>query len=368
MPPDLRAWRPRPRALAILALLAALTLGSARAADHDTLTLGPATAADTLTIDASTNTPVFRGVLEAFSERHPDIRIVYTELPTQALHEGVMQRAADDPQSRAGPDVVISSSMDLQAKLANDGYALPHRSPQTDALPAWANWRDEVFSIGAEALVIAYNTQQLEAAKAPRTRRDLLALLRAPERPLAGRVGTYDVEQSGIGYLAAAQDARLDSMAGALLSALGANGVVVAEAADVTLDRLERGEIALAYNVLESYAQRRIDDGAPLAIVRPEDYTLVLSRAALIPRRAPRPDLGRLFLDFLLSEEGQRVIVRASGMLAVRGPGAASAGPTARPVGLGVGLLVYQDALKRSYFLRSWRAALCLECAAPAPR
>lgn len=359
--------RPR-RYTRVLALLAVFVMASARAADYETITLGPAHTSTVLTIDASTNIAVFRGVLQAFSQRHPDVRIVYTELPTQVLHEGVMQREAAAPGTQGGPDVVISSSMDLQTKLANDGYALAHRSVQTQALPTWANWRDEVFSIGAEALVIAYDTRRLAPADAPRTRRDLIALLRAPERALAGRVGTYDVQQSGIGYLAAAQDARLDSMAGALLSALGTNGVVVAESADTTLDRLVSGRIALAYNVLESYAQRRIDDGAPLAIVRPEDYTLVLSRAALIPRQAPRPDLAARFLDFLLSEEGQQIIVSASGMLPVRGPAAAAAGPSARPVGLGVGLLVYQDALKRGYFLRSWRAALCLDCVGPAPR
>jgi len=365
MPHDHRRRRACAR---ILALCLAVALVPARAADNETITLGPDATADVLTIDASTNTAVFRGVLEAFHQRHPEIRIVYTELPTQVLHEAVVHRQAADPGQLMGPDIVISSSMDLQAKLANDGYALPHRSVHTEALPAWANWRDEVFSIGAEAVVMAYDTRQIAPADAPRTRRDLLALLRAPGRPLAGRVGTYDVAQSGIGYLAAAQDARLDSMAGALLAAFGANGVVVAESADVTLDRLVAGEIALAYNTLESYAQRRIDDGAPLAIVRPEDYTLVLSRAAVIPRQAPRPDLGARFLDFLLSEEGQQVIVQASGMLPVRGPHAASAGPTARPVGLGVGLLVYQDTLKRGYFLRSWRAALCLDCAGPMPR
>lgn len=337
------------------------------AADYETLTLGPAESTDVLVVDSSTNTDVFQGVLEDFSRLNPTVGVRYTELPTRVLYDGVLARAAAEPGARTGPDVILSSSMDLQTKLVNDGYTQPHRSVQTESLPAWANWRDEVFSIGAEALVMVYDTRQLTPEAAPSTRRELLAMLRAPERKLAGRIGTYDVQRSGIGYLAAAQDARLDSMAGALLAAFGANGVMVEESADGTLDRLERGEIALAYNMLESYAQRRIAQGAPLAIVRPEDYTLVLSRAALIPRQAPRPDLAARFLDYLLSERGQQVIARESGMLTVRGPTAAQAGPAARPVGLGVGLLVYLDELKREYFLRSWRAALCLDCA-PVPR
>ncbi len=348
------------------AVAACLLLGTApaQASDYERLTLGPADSPDVLVIDASTNTDVFQGVLQDFSALYPGMRIEYTELPTRVLYDAVLARADRDPQARTGPDLIISSSMDLQTKLVNDGHAQAHRSPETLSLPAWANWRDEVFSIGAEALVMAYDTRQLDADKAPRTRRELLAMLRGPDQPLAGRIATYDAEQSGIGYLAATQDARLDSMAGGLLAAFGANGVVVAESADGILDRVVNGEIALAYNMLESYAQRRIANGAPLAIVRPEDYTLVLSRAALIPRQAPRPDLGARFLDYLLSERGQYVISRESGMLRVRGPDAAHAGPAARPVGLGVGLLVYLDELKRGYFLRSWREALCLDCAA----
>ena len=56
------------------------------------------------------------------------------------------------------------------------------------------------------------------------------------------------------------------------------------------------------------------------------------------------------------------MIVRESGMLAVRTREAANPGHPVRPVGLGVELLVYLDSLKRSYFLRTWRDALCLEC------
>ncbi|NMU94017.1 extracellular solute-binding protein, partial [Achromobacter ruhlandii] len=159
-----------------------------------------------------------------------------------------------------------------------------------------------------------YAPPRPDAPRAPRTRRELLARLQAPDQPLAGRISTYDVEGSGIGYLAATQDARLDSLAGALLAALGRNGVRVHESTEHALDKLERGEITLAYNLLESYTRHRIDQGAPLAIVYPQDYTLMLSRSAIIPRQAPRADLGARFLDYLLSPRGQEMIARQSGM------------------------------------------------------
>ncbi len=39
-------------------------------------------------------------------------------------------------------DFLFSSAMDLQMKLANDGYARPVRLAEAANWPDWANWRD----------------------------------------------------------------------------------------------------------------------------------------------------------------------------------------------------------------------------------
>lgn len=327
------------------------------------LTLGPADSNNVLVLHASNSVQVFKGVLEDFVRLNPGIRLDYTELSTQQLYRDTIDRARADAAERSGPDLIISSAMDLQTKLVNDGYARVHISPQTRALPAWANWRDEVFSIGTDPIVMVYNTGKLDAARVPHSRRELLSLLQAPDQPLAGSISTYDVQGSGIGYLAATQDTRLDSMAGALLAALGRNGVSVHESTDHALDKLERGEVTLAYNLLESYTRHRIDQGAPLAIIYPQDYTLMLSRSAIIPKQAPRADLGALLLDYLLSPRGQEMLAKQSGMRPVNASVIPAAG--VRPMALGVGLLVYLDPLKKRHFLDLWRAAVLPPDAAP---
>lgn len=357
--------------MASIALAALCAVAPAHALDGETLDIGPAEATEVLTIDASTNTQVFLGILRDFHSLYPGMRVVYTELPTQTLYDAALtRRAVPGPASsmapesapawaRSRPDLIISSSMDLQTKLVNDGYAQPHVSPETTALPEWARWRNEVFSIGGEAMTFVYNTHAMAARDAPRSRQQLLAMLRDPAQPLQGRIGTYDVAHSGIGYMAATQDARRDSMAGALWAAMGNRAAVVDAYSDGLLDRIERGELTLGYNVLESYAQRRIAAGAPLGIVRPDDYTLVVSRVALIPRDAHRPELARRFLDYVLSARGQETMQRESRMLTVRTDLDAQAFTGAmRPVALGTGLLVYLDDLKRQNFLQAWRGAI----------
>ncbi|CAB3741636.1 ABC transporter substrate-binding protein [Achromobacter kerstersii] len=338
------------------ALLLVATSSHAAEVSGSGLTLGPADSKNVLILHASNSVQVFKGVLEDFSQLNPDVRLEYTELSTQQLYGDTIDRAQANPTALHGPDLIISSAMDLQTKLVNDGYARVHVSPETRALPAWANWRDEVFSIGTDPIVMVYNTGKLAATRVPHTRRELLSLLQAPDQPLANSISTYDVQGSGIGYLAATQDTRLDSMAGALLAAFGRNGVTIHESTEDALDKLERGDVTLAYNLLESYTRHRIDQGAPLAIIYPQDYTLMLSRSAIIPKQAPRADLGARLLDYLLSPRGQEMLAKQSGMRRVNASVVPAAG--VRPMALGVGLLVYLDPLKKRHFLDLWRAAI----------
>ena len=114
------------------------------------------------------------------------------------------------------------------------------------------------------------------------------------------------------------------------------------------LARLEKGELAIGYNLLGPYAQARIAAGAPLAIVYPRDYTLVVSRTAVLPASAPNTEGAHRFLEYLVSTEGQQTLANVGGLPAIRseasalqtqrGIVSAAVGPL-RPVVLGPGLL-----------------------------
>jgi len=308
-----------------------------------------------LSIHGSTDIEVFAVVIADYQRLHPGTEVIYEDIITQDLHA----RYLHDREQGRSPDLLISSGMDLQTRLVNDGHAVPHRSAQADAVPRWAQWRHEAFGISYEPVAIVYNTDRLAPERVPRTRRQLLELLRAPDAPLRGRVGTYDVERSSVGYLLATQDAQRGSIAGALLGALGENKVVLEERTGVLLDKVSRGELSLVYNVLGSYAQARIDAGEPLGIVAPEDYTLVMLRTAVIPRSARNTTEARRFLDYLLSPRGQQVLSREARLMPiVRGTSESAPERNLRPIQLGPGLLVYLDRLKRRQFLDAWNSSV----------
>ena len=105
-------------------------------------------------------------------------------------------------------DLVISSAMDLQTKLANDGFAQQYVSPQTVQLPAWAQWQEQLFSFTQEPAALVVSDTFFAGLEIPKNREQLIDLLRAHPEVFDQRIGTYDVRTSGLGYLFATQDNR----------------------------------------------------------------------------------------------------------------------------------------------------------------
>jgi ABC-type Fe3+ transport system substrate-binding protein len=313
-----------------------------------------------LTIDGSTDTAVFAPILEAFAKRVPDLAIRYREITTNELND-LAERGCSGAEPAA--DLVVSSSIDQQVKLANDGCAQPNHSAQVKALPPWAKWRDEVVGLTYEPAVIVYNRDLVPAAQVPQSRFDLIDLLRPDDNPFKGRIATYDIEASGVGYLFAFMDAQQATTFGRLIEAFGRNKVVATCCSAEIIDAVASGRFLIGYNMLGSYALARAAQDRRIGIVAPTDYTLVLARAALIPKRARNPELARQFIDFALSDAGRQRLAD-SGLIvsfdeAGNGPASLTgAVPTLRPIALSPALLIGLDQQTRENFLALWRSSL----------
>ncbi len=347
---------------ALTGLAVALTMTMA-AADNRVVTVGSAwdDSRQRLSIQGSTDIEPFLPVLEAFANRTPGLAIRYEEILTNDLHDRSTQACRD---GKALADLLISSAIDLQVQLVNDGCAQPHVSPGTAALPDWANWRDEMFGITFEPAVIVYNRQLVPPGQVPRSRFDLIDALRPADNPFLGRIATYDIERSGLGYLFAFVDAQHATTFGRLIEALARNRVVATCCSADIIDGVAEGRYLLAYNMLGSYALARALVDPRIGVVAPADYTLILSRAAVIPRRAPRPDLAKRFVDFLLSADGRRQLAEASLIVQVGGteseehPLLSAGASTLRPIPFSPALLVDLDRQKRRLFLDLWRSSV----------
>jgi iron(III) transport system substrate-binding protein len=314
-----------------------------------------------LVIYSTTDGKAFQPVIDDFRALNPAIEIDYHELEAADLDRRFRAEELAKGDDRA--DLLLSSAMDLQVRLVNDGYGAPHRTANSAILPGWARWRDEALGFTFEPVVMVFNRRLMQGREIPASRPQLLDAVRADSAFWRGRIGTYDVTKSSVGYLVASQDARQSADFGAMAEAFREAGVVTAGTTSEILGRLERGELAVGYNVLGSYARARAERSPGLEIVYPSDYTLAVARTAVIPKSAPHAVTAHQFLDYLLSVRGQRVLTNKSRLSAVRpevdgrytrfGITETSVGPL-RPIALGPGLLVYLDDQKRERLLALW--------------
>lgn len=321
---------------------------------------GEAPGSRALVIYSTTDIEAFQPVIDDFRALNPSIEIRYLLMEAAELDQ---RFRAEDKAGGSDADLLLSSAMDLQVRLVNDGYAAPHHSANAAILPGWARWRDEALGFTFEPVVMVFNRKVMAGREIPMSRPQLLDAVRADSAFWRGRIGTYDVAKSSVGYLVASQDARQSADFGAMAEAFRDARVVTAGTTSEILARLDRGELALGYNVLGSYARAHAERSRDLAIVYPSDYTLAVARTAVIPKSAPNAAAAHQFLDYLLSVRGQRILTNRSRLSAVRpefdgpytrlGITETSVGPL-RPIGLGPGLLVYLDQQKRERLLALW--------------
>ncbi len=308
----------------------------------------------TLTVYSNIDTPEAAPVLDGFRRRYPGIRLVYVDLPANEL----FRRFVSETDARKpSADLLVSSAMDLQIKLINDGYAQTYASPEKPALPPAAVWKNQGYGITAEPIAIAYNRKLLPDARAPRTHAALTAWLVRERARLQGRVATFDPARSGVGYLYLQQDLATTLDTWSLLGALAATKPLLSNRSEDMIDGVASGHFVLAYNVIGSYALERARHAPELGVIFPSDYTLTMSRIGLIPAQAPHPSVAKLFLDYLLSRPGQTLLAQRSLSPIRPDVGAAISRPTpagAAPIRVGPQLLANLDPIKHQHFLRRW--------------
>lgn len=352
----------------ILASLALLAAAGAAGAEERLFPAAEPEGARELVVYSSLDTDLAAPLVAAFQSAHPGVAVRYHDLLTGALHDRIV---AETDAGGATADFAFSSAMDLQVKLANDGYAQPVVTPDTEGWPNWARWRDTAYALTFEPAVFAYHRPSFEGEDPPATRADLVAWMAGHPDRAQGRVGTYDVARSGVGYLFLARDQDLYPGIWSVAAAMGRAGVQQYPTSAEILERISDGRIALGYNLLGSYVADWARRDPNVGMVLPRDFTVVVSRVALVPRAAASSDLGAAFLAFLMSPEGQVQLSQSLRLPAVSLEVAGQSNPAGglgdlsglrlKPVPVGPGLLAYLDQSTRARLIERWQRTLAGE-------
>jgi len=357
----------RPYALAAIVALLGSHAGAQAPAGYPASypeTVAAAKKEGKVVIYSTTDTAAANFLIKDFQALYPGISVEYNDMnSTEVYNRFISEKAAN----AGSADVLWSSSMDLQIKLASEGGALAYASPEIGNLPTWAVWKNEAFGTTYEPLAIVYNKRLLTGDEIPQSHADLLRVFTTKAEKLKGKVTTYDIEKSGVGFLLITQDSKYNPQFWEMVKALGAVGPRVQSSAGTMMERISSGENLVGFNIFNSYAALRAKKDPSIGIVLPRDYALVMSRVTFISKTAKNPNAAKLWLDYVLSKRGQTIIANQSELGSIRADVEGEMtvagytkllGAIAKPIPVSTDLLAFLDQTKRLEFLKQWQAAM----------
>lgn len=315
----------------------------------------------TLKVHAAAYLSEMQPLLKDFEQRNPDIKIDYTAVSSNLLTQQIR-----DP-SNSQPDVTISSVMDQQIRLVNDGFALPYHYPNQEVLPPWTHWRDELYGFSYEPAVIVFNKTFLEGKRTPTNRVELIHFIRRYSDELQAKIGLFDIRKVGMGYLLWSFERAQATNYGQFLELFNSHDARTFNSSAAMLEAVNRGDIAMAYNIVGSYAKTFAQSSSNVVIVSASDYTPVIIRSVFINRTTDKAHQAQRFINYLLSYQGQKVMAEQTNMPPIRtdieSENAAHVmrhryAEQLKPLPLDVSLLVISDQSKKKIVISEWENAL----------
>ena len=193
--------------------------------------------------------------------------------------------------------------------LAREGLLDPYQSAATKAVPddfksAAGLWT----GISGRARVILYNKNLVSEKDAPRS---VLELADPQWKGKLAIAGTR--ERTSLAWAAAIVATKGEAFARNYFAGLQANGLKILTDNTEVWQGVGRGEFAIGLtNSPNYYLAKKMD--LPIGVVYPDQDgsglgTPINPNAAAVIKGAGHPEAARKFIDFLLSPEGQRILV-----------------------------------------------------------
>lgn len=267
-----------------------------------TLSFG-ALAAEKLYVYTSMKESMVGGLKTAFMKKYPDIKIDFQSAGAGKLMAKI---AAERESGKILADVLWTSEVPDFYQLKAGGLLLPYIPVETKALLNPLPDYDGSFTAARlGTLGIAYNTRFVK--EAPKTWDDL-------KKPaFKGAFGIANPALSGTAYMSVAVISR--TFGWQFFEALRANGAKMGKGSGQVVDDTASGDLVASLAV-DYITLDKIDKGATLQLIYPPEMLVVPSPVAIF-KNSPNIEAAKKFVDFLLSKEGQSIIVE-DGTLPVR--------------------------------------------------
>lgn len=247
-------------------------------------------------VDAKT----LSGVVQRFEQSHPGISLQTLQISSNLIPARIIteQRGGKFNADVANGDIIPMSQLAAAEALQPYRPSEP-KSVVAGAIDPHGLW----IALYFDTTVIAWNPKKLAAdgLKPPTT----LADLAKPE--WNGKIG---IDSTAYNWYQGLTE--LDPHAQDLVKKLAANHPLITEGHTNTVTQLENGEFDVTPTAYGYLADKDHRAGLAVDFVNPRPLLVGLTPVGLV-KNAPHPNAARVLLDWLLSKEGQQVLIELSG-------------------------------------------------------
>ncbi len=257
------------------------------------------------------NTETAASLCAAFDKKYPGVKCNFVRTTAQVAFQRFQQ---DLKAGIAVASVFSSTDVGHYPDLKKGGLLMPYTpnnaTKMVDSLRQYNDKDGQYWVTAAALLVLTYNSSLVQERDAPKNWPDLLNpkwkdKVSIGHPAFSGYVGTWTVLMTklyGWDYFVK----------------LEKNNPQIGRSINDTVTMLNAKERWVAAGPEATTLQSR-DKGNPLAVVYPTDGALLMVSPTGIPKNAPAPNAGKLFLEFLLDREAAEIQVRDHSLSVIKG-------------------------------------------------
>ena len=237
-----------------------------------------------------------QAILLAFSKKYPFLKTDFFRAGSARLFNRIMNEA------RAGKvlfDLVAVRGLETH-QLVKAGLLQPYVSPESAAYPAgfkdskgyWVDYFDSYNVIG-------YNTQLVARDQAPKSWEDLL------DPKWKGKIA---LDEENFSWYGAMTQKWGKEKTQRYMRALAKQDIQLRNGQTLIAQLMAAGEFSVAM-VLAHRIEKMKEQGAPVEWVTTLDPVTASLHPIGIAAKAPHPNAAKLFVDFILSKDGQQLLL-----------------------------------------------------------
>jgi len=235
-------------------------------------------------------------LFKGFHEKYPSIK---TKM-YRASGESILPRIVGEDQAKKYLCDVVSIPALLTDVLKKKNLLAKYLSPQGKFIPEVFKDPDGYWIGGYYMFnVLAYNTKLVAPKDVPRNYEDLLA-----PKWKGGKIG---MDTGAINWFANVLKIMGEEKGLEYMKKLSGQDIKFRDGRALNSQMVAAGEISMTIPVLNHTTDRIKSQGAPIEWVAFEPVIVDINPPA-VSAHAPHPNAARLFIDFMLSREGQEII------------------------------------------------------------